>query len=297
KKKKKKKKKNLIRHHYDALHQDANAASIRDPLRSLSSYSLCNIPGHHSDTVIGEITNPNLPSPPADSTEPVLSSIPALSEDHRRIHFAEQISLHDLPDVTPTIESTPPTNVDSNNVVTTSRDLITQGPTDATTMTTSPTSDSESSPHAPGVSTLTLHSPFASGSANLHVDLGVASDIPLSSSVASDPNYTIPAMTRTSLASPAFPIDQVTTAPLPLLSTSTTAILPTPPQGTSVSRSNINTANDGTVDDPPDPDLRYHVEALEQSQGSAMSIPEVATDVLRHPLDAASASHDIDHPE
>jgi hypothetical protein len=100
-----------------------------------------------------------------------------------------------------------------------------------------------------------------------------------------------------SLASPAFPIDQVTTAPLPLLATSTTAILPAPPQGTSASRPNISTANDGIVDDPPGPDLRYHAEALEQSRESVMSIPEVATDVLRHPLDAASVSHDIDHPE
>ncbi|KAH9970224.1 hypothetical protein BGW80DRAFT_1332745 [Lactifluus volemus] len=153
------------------------------------------------------------------------------------------------------------------------------------------TSDSESSPHAPGVSTFTLHSSFAPP------DLGAASDIPLLSSVASVPNYTIPAVTRSSLASPPFPIDQATTAPLPLLATSTMAILPAPPQGTSASRPNISTANDGIVDDPPDPDLRYHAEALEQSQESVMSIPEVATDVLRHPLDAASLSHDIDHPE
>jgi hypothetical protein len=280
-----------IRHHYDALHQDTDAASIGDSL--LFRFPLCNISGH---TVTGEITDPNLPSS-------VLPSFPSLSADHTHIHFAEQISLHDLPDVTPTIESsrnTPPANVDSSNVVTTSLDWIAQGPTDTTTMTTSPTSDSETSPHAPGLSTFTLHSSFtqpSSKSADLHrnLDLAVASDIPLLSSshwhttVRSD---TGPEITPSSLASPAFPIDQVTAVPLPLSSTSATAIFPVPPDGISVSYPNTCTANDNIRD--PRHDLRHNVD---ESQELAMSVPEVATDVLRHPLDAASVSRDIGHPE
>ncbi|KAH9970216.1 hypothetical protein BGW80DRAFT_1332683 [Lactifluus volemus] len=168
-------------------------------------------------------------------------------------------------------------------------------------MTISPTSDSEPSPHAPGVSTFTPHSPFAppsSDSTDPHnnVDLGVSSDIPLlSASPTSVPNYTVPEITRSSLASPAFPIDEVTADPLPLPSTSTTAIFPPPPDGTTVSRPNTGLApNDGTVDGIRDPVLRYNMDALAQSQESAMSVPEVATDVLCHPLDVASVSRDID---
>ncbi|KAH9970241.1 hypothetical protein BGW80DRAFT_1333085 [Lactifluus volemus] len=146
-------------------------------------------------------------------------------------------------------------------------------------MTISPTSDSESSPHAPGVSTFTPHSPFAppfSETTDPHksVDLGVTSDMTLSSSPASAPHYMIPAITQSSLASPAFPIDQVTAAPIPLLSS--------------------NGPNDGTVGDPPDSDLRYNVD---ESQELAMSAPEMVTDILGHPLDTASVSRDIDLPE
>jgi hypothetical protein len=83
--------------------------------------------------------------------------------------------------------------------------------------------------------------------------------------------------------------------PLPLPSTLATANFPAPPEGTPVSHANTDTTNDGSVDDPRDPGLRYNVDALEQSQESAMSVPEVATNVLRHPLDAAPVSRD--HPE
>ncbi|KAH9970203.1 hypothetical protein BGW80DRAFT_1332292, partial [Lactifluus volemus] len=164
-------------------------------------------------------------------------------------------------------------------------------------ITISPTSDSESSPHAPGVSTFTPHSPFAppfSETTDPHksVDLGVTSDMTLSSSPASAPDYMTPAITQSSLASPAFPIDQVTAAPVPL--PSTTAVFPAPPPVTSVLRPTTSRANDGTVGDPPDSDLRYNVD---ESQELAMPVPEMATDVLRHPLDAASVSRDIDHSQ
>ncbi|KAH9970197.1 hypothetical protein BGW80DRAFT_1461471 [Lactifluus volemus] len=219
-----------IRHLYIALHQDTDAASIgeMDPFK----YQLCDIPGHHSDTVIGD-RNPTS-SPAADiapSINPVLSSFPALNADHRRIDIAEQSSPHDVPDAT-----------DTNNV-----------------------------------------------------DLSLISDISLSPLPASVPNDTVAANT---LASLAFQINQVTAPPdpLPLLSTSATAILPALPEGTPVLHP-ATALNDGTFNDRRDPDLRHNVVGLEQSQKPATSAPEVATDVLRHPLDEASVSRDIDHSE
>ncbi|KAH9970218.1 hypothetical protein BGW80DRAFT_1254096 [Lactifluus volemus] len=269
-----------IQHLYIALHPGTDVITTDfDPFEP-SSYQLCNISAHGSNSAIGEITDPNLIIP---STEHVLSPSPSLSPDHRRISFAEQTSLHDLPDGTPSVESsrnTPLINVESSNVVTTSLDLITQGPTDTATMTSSPTSDSQSSPHAPGLSTFTLHTSFAppsSGSTNPHnnVDPSVATDIPLrSSSPTSVRSGTVPEIT------------------------SATAIFPAAAEGTSVSCQNIGTApNDRTVDDRQDPVLRYNVDGLEQFQESAMSVPEAATDVLCLRLDTASVSRDIDHPE
>jgi hypothetical protein len=84
--------------------------------------------------------------------------------------------------------------------------------------------------------------------------------------------------------------------PLPLLSTSTTSIVPAPLEGTSVSHP-TTAPNDGTLDDLQDPDLRNNVDVLDQSQGSATSVPEVTTDVLRHPLDTGPVSRDIGHSE
>jgi hypothetical protein len=152
-------------------------------------------------------------------------------------------------------------------------------------------------PACPRSVDISTRSPFASPfrdttDPHKNVDLGVTSDIPLPSSPASASDYAIPLIIQSSLASPGFRIDQGTAAPLPLPTTSTTAVLPALPPVTSVSRPTTGTSNDGTVDDPPGPDLRYHVDALEQSQESAMSVPEVATDVLRHPLDAASVYRD-----
>jgi Family of unknown function (DUF6535) len=221
-----------IWHLYIALHPGTDAIpSEFDP----SSYPLCNIPGHHSDTVIGDRNSTPLPATDvAPSTKSVLSSFAALGADHRRIEIAEQSSPHDVPGAT-----------DTNNV-----------------------------------------------------DLSVVSDIPLSTFPASVPNDTVPANIRSSLASPAFQVNQVIAAPdrLPLLSTSATAILPAPPEETSVLQP-ATASNDGTFDDRRDPDLRYNVAALEQFQESATSVAEVATDVLRHPFEAASVSRDIDHSE
>jgi Family of unknown function (DUF6535) len=49
-----------IQHLYNALHEGTNAAPTGDldPTEP-SSYQLCNIPGHHSDTVIGDRTSPH----------------------------------------------------------------------------------------------------------------------------------------------------------------------------------------------------------------------------------------------
>ncbi|KAH9959513.1 hypothetical protein BGW80DRAFT_1367844 [Lactifluus volemus] len=125
-------------------------------------------------------------------------------------------------------------------------------------MTISPISDAESSPHAPGVSTFTLHPSFAppfSDTTDPHknVDLSVASGVPLSSSPgrASVPSDMASANTQSPLASLTSRVDRVAAAPdpLPLLSTSETAILPTTPEGTTVSHP-TTAPNDGTLDDP-----------------------------------------------
>jgi hypothetical protein len=222
-----------IQHLYIALHQGTDAASIgeMDPFM----YQLCDIPGHHSDTVIGDRNPTSSPATDiAPSINPVLSSFPALNADHRRIDIAEQSSPHDVPDAT-----------DTNNV-----------------------------------------------------DLSVISDISLSPLPASVPNDTVPANTHSSLASLAFQIDQVTAPPdpLPLLSTSAAAILPALPEGTPVLHP-ATASNDERFNDRRDPDPSQNVAGLEQSQKPATSAREVATDVLRHPLDEASVSRDIDHSE
>jgi Family of unknown function (DUF6535) len=291
-----------IQHLYIALHQGTDAASNDLDIYEPSSYPLCTIPNHHPDSAIGEIPDRDLTSP---STEPVSSSFPASSADHRRIHFAEQILLLDATPIAESFHHTPPINVEkSSNDLTTSLNLITQGPTDTTSITFSPTSGPESSPRAPGVSTFTLRSsdaPQFSDTTDPHknVDLGVASGILLSSSPgrASVPSDMAPATTQSSLASLAFRNDRMTTAPdpLPLPSTSATAT-PAPLEGTSVVHP-TTTPNDGTLDDLRDPILRCNLDVLEQSQESAMSVPEVATDVLRHPVGTPPVSRDIDHSE
>ncbi|KAH9965673.1 hypothetical protein BGW80DRAFT_1447786 [Lactifluus volemus] len=89
-----------IRHLYIALHQDTDAAptdfdgSTADTdlvLRDPSSYPLCHIPAHLS-TDTDEIASESITRPPREPQ----------SADHRRIHFAEESSLHEVPDTTPT---------------------------------------------------------------------------------------------------------------------------------------------------------------------------------------------------
>jgi hypothetical protein len=95
-----------IRHLYIALHRGTPSTNDQDPtLFQPSSYSLCNIPGHHSDSA-SPPSNP--PDPVAmstiTSTEPGMSSFPSPTTDHGRVRFA-QVSLHDVPGATPTVDS------------------------------------------------------------------------------------------------------------------------------------------------------------------------------------------------
>jgi hypothetical protein len=306
-----------IRHLYISLHQGTDDNDFSDP----SSYPLCNNPSHHTDSATDETTHPLaiIPAPanPTDvvlsiitpSTEPVVSSFPASSESHDRIHFSAQSPLHDVPDAPPTVEPfphTPSVNVASSDFATTSLDLIKQVPTD-TPLTISPTSNS---PHAPAVSTFALDPSFAPPSSRItdlrdNTNLGVVSDSLPSTSPVPVVSDTLAAYTQSSLASPrpAVQIDQLISPPEPLTlpSTSATTISLMPPQGTSLSHSST-APNDGMPDDdhrPPAPDLSHNVEPPRRSVAyeTAMSGPDIAIDISQHALDTATFSRDIDHPE
>jgi hypothetical protein len=257
-----------IRHLYIALHQgtdaapsafDASTSNYSGVLDYPFSYPLCNIPGHHTT---GETSHPltttsDLPDAFLNpSTEPAVSSFPASTERHSRVHFAGESSLHGTFDATPTIESSrrsPPVNVETVN-------LITQVPTD-TLPTISPTSNSESDPHP--VMAMSIFTPsFAppsTGSNNTpdphnSADLGVirVPDIQSSSSSGPVASETLPANTHSSSASPASRIDQVAVSSPELIpSTSAAAISPTLPQGTSVLKPSTE-PNDGTSESVPD---------------------------------------------
>jgi Family of unknown function (DUF6535) len=295
-----------IRHLYIALHQGTDAAPTAfdastndyDPvLYKPSSYPLCNIPGHHSDSLPGDITHPltitstpsNLPdaalSTITPSSAPAVSSFSASTADHSRIHFVGESSLHDVLDATPTIESShcsPPINVEISHPAATSLDLITQSLTDKTP-TISPTSNSESYPHpAPAVSISIPHPSFSLPSTSSNVPspqantgLGVVSVASSSGPVASD-------------------------TPLPLPSTFATPIFLPPPQGTSFSHTDT-APNDGTFNNNyrPRAQTSTNVEISERPHDSVMSVPDIATDApcLRVSPDIVSSSGGIDRPE
>jgi Family of unknown function (DUF6535) len=303
----------LIRHFYIALHQGTDAAptsfdaSTDDEdlvLYDPSSYPLCNIPGHHSDSSTGETTHSLTTASPADppdaflnpSIEPAVLSFPSMTEGHGRIHFVGESSLRDA---TLTFESSPRVNVETSHPAATSLDLITQGPTDMTP-TISLTPNSEPDPHpAPAVSMFTPDPSFAPSRRNisdLHniADIGIVPNMPLSSLSSSGPAFsdTLPA---SSLApSPEFQIGQVTAAPGPLPpSTFATSTSLTQPQGTSIPHLRT-TLDDGTFDNDHRPraltptDVAVEIEQLHES---AMSVSGITTDLS---LDSSGA---IDRPE
>jgi hypothetical protein len=302
-----------IRHLYIALHQGTDAAPtafdastneydlvFHDP----SSYPLCNIPGHRSDISTSEKTYPltitsTPPNPPdavlstiSPSSVPDVSSFPASTVDHGRVHFAGESSLHDVVDATPTTESPrrpPPVNFEISRPAATSLDLIRQGPT-ATAPTTgiSPTSNTELDPHpAPAVSIYVPHPCSSSQFSNIpdpqtNAGLGVVPNIPLSS-------YSGPVASDT---------------PLPLPSLFTTSISLTPPQGTSFSHTDTApNSSDGTFNNDYNPRAQTstNVEFPERSHDSAMSVPDKGTDVPQLPRlhifpDTVSSSEGIDRP-
>ncbi|KAH9972271.1 hypothetical protein BGW80DRAFT_1459890 [Lactifluus volemus] len=280
-----------IRHLYIALHQGTDApptsfdASTVDHdlvLFDPSSYPLCNIPGHHSDS---STTHPlTITSPPADppdaslnpSTEPAVLSFPSSTEVHGRVHFVGESRLRDA---TLTFESSPRVNVETSHPASTSLDLITQGPTD-TAPAISQTSNSEPYPlPAPAVSIFTPDPSFAPSRSNISdphniVDIGIVPDMPLSSLSSLGPAFsdTIPA---SSLTSPEFQIGQVTAAPEPLPPSSfATSISLTQSQGTIPHLR--TTLNDGTFDNDHRPRVQTPTDVaveIEQLHESAMSVP------------------------
>ncbi|KAH9965680.1 hypothetical protein BGW80DRAFT_1343756, partial [Lactifluus volemus] len=203
---------------------------------------------------------------------------------------------------------TPPVNVASSSFAMTSLDCIKQVPTD-TPLTISPTSNSESDPHAPTVSTFARRPSFPPPSSrptdkHNNANLGVVSDSPPSTSLVPVISDTPATNTQSSLASPrtAFQIDQLISPPesLPLPSTSAATISHMPPQGTSLSHSSMASNYEMFGDDhrPPAPDLSHNVETPRRSVAyeTAMSGPDIAIDVSDHALDTASFSRDIGHP-
>jgi Family of unknown function (DUF6535) len=259
-----------IQHLYIALHPGADSdPTVFDPLRP-SSYPLCNIPTHHSDIAAGETTHSTITStlarPPegamstiTPSTEPDVSSFPALTADHGRVHFAD-----DLP-------------VETNHLAATSlNSSITQGLTDTPSITLPTELDPPGHP-VPIASTVAVTPRSSSAlppvsSTDLHTsaDLGIVPHI-ASSSPASVPSETLPSNTQPPLASPASRTDQVTTAPRQLPSTSATA----------VSRAALNEATFDDDHNPRTADLFDNAEAPQRSQQTAL---DTTADVSGHSL-------------
>ncbi|KAH9965662.1 hypothetical protein BGW80DRAFT_747365 [Lactifluus volemus] len=282
-----------IRHLYFALHQgtdvaptafDAATYPLNPVLFEPSSYPLCNIPGHHTT---GEANHPfTITSDPPDaflnlSTEPAMSSFPASTERHSRVHFVGESSLHDVLDATVTIEPShrpPPVNAETSHPAATSLDRITQGPTDRAP-TISSTSNTELDPHLPPVVFSHLSFSLPSASSNIpdpqtNAGLGVVLDTHLSSPSGTD-------------------------TPLPLPSPFAPSISLPPPQGTFFSHTDT-APNDGTsnTDYKPRAQTATNVEIPERSHESAISAPDIATDAswLRVSADTVSSSDGIDRP-
>ncbi|KAH9972254.1 hypothetical protein BGW80DRAFT_1445977 [Lactifluus volemus] len=218
-----------MRQLYISLHQgtdaaptafDASTNDYDDVFVQPSSYPLCNLSGHHSHNVTGDITDPTNTSSrlhPLDA--PALNTItpPSLTADHGRIQSAE-LSLHDVLDVAPTVEfshhSPPSVNVETTHSTATSLDQVTQGPTD-TVPTILPTSNSESDPHSTlAVLTFAPPSSFTPPSSHTpdpqgNADIRIAPQVPLSGPALSD---TLPANPQSSIA---LRFDHVTASELP----------------------------------------------------------------------------------
>jgi hypothetical protein len=301
---------------YIALHQGTDAAptalraslAVYFALHEPSTY-----PGHHSYSVTGDITHPTItgtsPSahPPDAAVLNTITPSPSLTADHGPAQSAE-VSLHDVLDATPTVEvshhrdSPPPINVETTHSTATSLDKVTQGPTDPPP-TTFPTFNSESVPHSTqAVLTFTPHSSFAPPSSNTpdpgsNADLRIAPCISSSSPSVPVHSDSLPANPQSSL-SPAFRLGHVTPAQLP--PTSATSISLTPPQGTSISHPDTapsgGTAGGGHGSSAQI-STNVEIPLPERSHQSAMSVPAITMDVLRHSLDTASSSGDIYHPE
>jgi hypothetical protein len=163
---------NPILHLYIALHQATDAAPTAFDASTndyASSYPLCNIPGHHSDS--SSAGPPTITSPPVDP----------------RGRFVGESSLRDVLDATPTIADSsrrsPPINVEISHPAATCQALTDTAPI------ISPTSNSESYPHpASSVSISIPHPSFSLPSTSSNVPdpqtdagLGVVPDVPLSS--------------------------------------------------------------------------------------------------------------------
>jgi Family of unknown function (DUF6535) len=300
-----------IRHIYIALHQGTNAAptafstSTADDdsiLHESSSYPLCNIPGHHSHILEEVLDATGETTYPPTITSHSLASRhrfehhhsfhrtwrvipPRIDPDHDHIHLPEESSLRD---------DVPDTTLNS-----------TQGRIDTPTISPTANSESDQCP-ASVVSTRTTHAPFAPPSSNTvdaqyNAVLDVVPGIPFSSSPAPVLSDTHPANRQSSLASPASRIGQVTVTASPglLPSASAMTIALTSPQETSVSHPNM-ASNVGTFDthhNSPAPDLSNNVGAPQRPHQLAMSVPDIATDLVCHSPDTVPSSRDADRPE
>ncbi|KAI0247165.1 hypothetical protein BJV78DRAFT_1285746 [Lactifluus subvellereus] len=328
-----------IRHIYIALHQGTDSAptafsaSTRDHssiLYQLSSYPLCNIPGHGSnihEAVVGPpeetvhasaATLSDVPHP--DAVPSTLSSfagpdglpLSTLTPPRSRIRFADEPSLHDMLQATTIIESshlTPPVNFENSQFPAISLESVTaaatQGPADTPII--SPTPSSEFGLHStPAASTSTAQllrvvtPPSSSTVATQHnTDLGVVPpsiipSMPFSSVSTPAPGHVLPADPRVAQVSPGSQIDQLTPGPGFLPLGSVTAA----PQVTSVSHPNI-APNDAALDTHINsrvPNFSNNMEAPHHPHQLDMSVPDIATDLSRHSLDTAPSSRDTDRP-
>jgi Family of unknown function (DUF6535) len=267
-----------IRLLYIALHEGTDAAptafdastdvfdqvALGDPF----SYPLCNIPEHHSDSATGKIshlptiTSPLVPLPDTCLNTAIPSAVPHVTQ------------------ATQYIESSHPTHVDVENHKdnypaaslgpTTAFDA--QGPVDSLVISSTVKSEFVPPPIlAASTSTFQpLSGPLPTIPPQRDVDPGVlVPGIVLSSFPTSDRSDTPPADLVSSLALPAYRIDQGTPGPGSLSPGSATAISPMMLQ-------QLN-----------DPERQFQPE---------VTVPDVTEDVSRCLVDAAPPSHDLDHP-
>jgi Family of unknown function (DUF6535) len=258
-----------IRRLYIALHEGTSAAptafdaftdSCESILAEPSSYPLCDIPAHHPDSPTTKITHsPTITSP---DTAVIPSAVP---------HVPQATQLIESSHLTPVDVENEQDNCAAASLDSTTA-FATQGP--VATLAISSTANSEFGPPPTLVASTSISRPLSGPLSTVppqrDADPGVlVSDIGLSSLPTSGRSDTPPADPVSSLAPPAYRIDQGTPGRGTLSPGSATAISLAMPQ---------------------------QLIAPERQSQPEVSVPDVTKDDSRCPVGAAPSSHDLGHP-